>query len=175
MLNSFLSLSQVRKHITDLYEDLRDGHNLISLLEVLSGVTLVWHTHTQRRTHIRTHMHITDRPLVSKMICVHDNVDFLHIHTTGIHSCIVSGHHSCLYKKKTTETKHSNITTDLYYLNTTFHTNCLPLLLCCSDRGDSCCCCCFLMMHWVKQSQCFPKTHYGAVWQNSRWAESTAG
>jgi len=32
---------QVRKHITDLYEDLRDGHNLISLLEVLSGVTLV--------------------------------------------------------------------------------------------------------------------------------------
>lgn len=31
----------MRKHITDLYEDLRDGHNLISLLEVLSGVTLV--------------------------------------------------------------------------------------------------------------------------------------
>uniref|UniRef100_A0A671XBJ7 Microtubule actin crosslinking factor 1 n=1 Tax=Sparus aurata TaxID=8175 RepID=A0A671XBJ7_SPAAU len=29
-----------QKHITDLYEDLRDGHNLISLLEVLSGVTL---------------------------------------------------------------------------------------------------------------------------------------
>ncbi|KAJ3609096.1 hypothetical protein NHX12_023623 [Muraenolepis orangiensis] len=34
-------LIKVRKHITDLYEDLRDGHNLISLLEVLSGVTLV--------------------------------------------------------------------------------------------------------------------------------------
>ncbi|KAK0139530.1 Microtubule-actin cross-linking factor 1, isoforms 1/2/3/5 [Merluccius polli] len=32
--------TSVRKHITDLYEDLRDGHNLISLLEVLSGVTL---------------------------------------------------------------------------------------------------------------------------------------
>uniref|UniRef100_A0A8C0G085 Microtubule actin crosslinking factor 1 n=1 Tax=Bubo bubo TaxID=30461 RepID=A0A8C0G085_BUBBB len=31
---------QVRKHINDLYEDLRDGHNLISLLEVLSGVKL---------------------------------------------------------------------------------------------------------------------------------------
>uniref|UniRef100_A0A673B6B6 Microtubule actin crosslinking factor 1 n=1 Tax=Sphaeramia orbicularis TaxID=375764 RepID=A0A673B6B6_9TELE len=30
-------LIKVRKHITDLYEDLRDGHNLISLLEVLSG------------------------------------------------------------------------------------------------------------------------------------------
>uniref|UniRef100_A0A3B3DQW3 Calponin-homology (CH) domain-containing protein n=1 Tax=Oryzias melastigma TaxID=30732 RepID=A0A3B3DQW3_ORYME len=30
----------VRKHIADLYEDLRDGHNLISLLEVLSGVAL---------------------------------------------------------------------------------------------------------------------------------------
>uniref|UniRef100_A0A3B1JHF0 Microtubule actin crosslinking factor 1 n=1 Tax=Astyanax mexicanus TaxID=7994 RepID=A0A3B1JHF0_ASTMX len=33
-------LIKVRKHITDLYEDLRDGHNLISLLEVLSGVQL---------------------------------------------------------------------------------------------------------------------------------------
>lgn len=32
---------QVRKHINDLYEDLRDGHNLITLLEVLSGDTLV--------------------------------------------------------------------------------------------------------------------------------------
>ncbi|NWV48594.1 MACF1 factor, partial [Daphoenositta chrysoptera] len=31
---------QVRKHVNDLYEDLRDGHNLISLLEVLSGDTL---------------------------------------------------------------------------------------------------------------------------------------
>lgn len=39
---SFLHLSvQVRKHVNDLYEDLRDGHNLISLLEVLSGDTLV--------------------------------------------------------------------------------------------------------------------------------------
>lgn len=27
--------------MNDLYEDLRDGHNLISLLEVLSGDTLV--------------------------------------------------------------------------------------------------------------------------------------
>ncbi|KAM7408865.1 hypothetical protein PAMA_002540 [Pampus argenteus] len=33
-------LAKVRKHINDLYEDLRDGHNLISLLEVLSGDTL---------------------------------------------------------------------------------------------------------------------------------------
>ncbi|XP_041069007.1 microtubule-actin cross-linking factor 1 isoform X4 [Carcharodon carcharias] len=33
-------LIKVRKHINDLYEDLRDGHNLISLLEVLSGATL---------------------------------------------------------------------------------------------------------------------------------------
>ncbi|NXU54828.1 DYST protein, partial [Turnix velox] len=31
---------QVQKHVRDLYEDLRDGHNLISLLEVLSGDTL---------------------------------------------------------------------------------------------------------------------------------------
>uniref|UniRef100_A0A8C4NIN5 Calponin-homology (CH) domain-containing protein n=1 Tax=Eptatretus burgeri TaxID=7764 RepID=A0A8C4NIN5_EPTBU len=33
-------LMKVRKHINDLYEDLRDGHHLISLLEVLSGDTL---------------------------------------------------------------------------------------------------------------------------------------
>uniref|UniRef100_A0A4W4F2W7 Dystonin n=1 Tax=Electrophorus electricus TaxID=8005 RepID=A0A4W4F2W7_ELEEL len=33
-------LFKVRKHVNDLYEDLRDGHNLISLLEVLSGDTL---------------------------------------------------------------------------------------------------------------------------------------
>ncbi|XP_053878002.1 dystonin isoform X6 [Malaclemys terrapin pileata] len=33
-------LMKVRKHVNDLYEDLRDGHNLISLLEVLSGNTL---------------------------------------------------------------------------------------------------------------------------------------
>ncbi|KAM3930381.1 dystonin isoform 2-T2 [Leptodactylus fuscus] len=33
-------LMKVRKHVGDLYEDLRDGHNLISLLEVLSGDTL---------------------------------------------------------------------------------------------------------------------------------------
>ncbi|XP_067468417.1 plectin a isoform X13 [Thunnus thynnus] len=33
-------LMKAQRHITDLYEDLRDGHNLISLLEVLSGETL---------------------------------------------------------------------------------------------------------------------------------------
>ncbi|KAJ8359996.1 hypothetical protein SKAU_G00165210 [Synaphobranchus kaupii] len=33
-------LFKVRKHVNDLYEDLRDGHNLISLLEVLSGESL---------------------------------------------------------------------------------------------------------------------------------------
>ncbi|XP_075454257.1 dystonin isoform X20 [Ascaphus truei] len=33
-------LMKVRKHVSDLYEDLRDGHNLISLLEALSGDTL---------------------------------------------------------------------------------------------------------------------------------------
>uniref|UniRef100_A0A3Q2EA17 Plectin a n=1 Tax=Cyprinodon variegatus TaxID=28743 RepID=A0A3Q2EA17_CYPVA len=34
-------LVKAQRHITDLYEDLRDGHNLISLLEVLSGETLL--------------------------------------------------------------------------------------------------------------------------------------
>uniref|UniRef100_A0A4W5PTW8 Dystonin n=1 Tax=Hucho hucho TaxID=62062 RepID=A0A4W5PTW8_9TELE len=32
--------ARVRKHVNDLYEDLRDGHNLISLLEVLTGQSL---------------------------------------------------------------------------------------------------------------------------------------
>lgn len=41
LLTCFILPLQVRKHINDLYEDLRDGHNLISLLEVLSGDTLV--------------------------------------------------------------------------------------------------------------------------------------
>uniref|UniRef100_A0A671XC21 Microtubule actin crosslinking factor 1 n=1 Tax=Sparus aurata TaxID=8175 RepID=A0A671XC21_SPAAU len=55
-------LIKVRKHITDLYEDLRDGHNLISLLEVLSGVTLVWtfiplsHSHLTMSCHVNTNM-----------------------------------------------------------------------------------------------------------------------
>ncbi|XP_066193707.1 plectin isoform X4 [Sylvia atricapilla] len=31
---------EAQRHVNDLYEDLRDGHNLISLLEVLSGDTL---------------------------------------------------------------------------------------------------------------------------------------
>lgn len=48
-------LSQVRKHITDLYEDLRDGHNLISLLEVLSGVTLVGIFISLSHTHLHKH------------------------------------------------------------------------------------------------------------------------
>lgn len=39
MISSVLKQSQ--RHVVDLYEDLRDGHNLISLLEVLSGETLV--------------------------------------------------------------------------------------------------------------------------------------
>ncbi|TKS81707.1 Plectin [Collichthys lucidus] len=33
-------LIKTQRHVADLYEDLRDGHNLISLLEVLSGETL---------------------------------------------------------------------------------------------------------------------------------------
>ncbi|KAM8847464.1 plectin isoform 13-T14 [Synchiropus picturatus] len=37
-VNKHLIKSQ--RHVSDLYEDLRDGHNLISLLEVLSGETL---------------------------------------------------------------------------------------------------------------------------------------
>jgi len=41
MISCLFVFCQAQRHITDLYEDLRDGHNLISLLEVLSGETLV--------------------------------------------------------------------------------------------------------------------------------------
>lgn len=37
----FFVPTQADRRVVDLYEDLRDGHNLISLLEVLSGETLV--------------------------------------------------------------------------------------------------------------------------------------
>lgn len=37
----FWNLLQASRHVGDLFEDLRDGHNLISLLEVLSGEHLV--------------------------------------------------------------------------------------------------------------------------------------
>ena len=35
------AIFQAGKHVSDLFEDFRDGHNLISLLEVLSGQILV--------------------------------------------------------------------------------------------------------------------------------------
>ena len=37
----FLFPFQAGRNIRDLFEDLRDGHNLLSLLEVLSGEILV--------------------------------------------------------------------------------------------------------------------------------------
>ena len=37
------SLFQAGRNVRDLFEDLRDGHNLLSLLEVLSGEILVCH------------------------------------------------------------------------------------------------------------------------------------
>ena len=39
--NVFFILFQAGRNIRDLFEDLRDGHNLLSLLEVLSGEILV--------------------------------------------------------------------------------------------------------------------------------------
>ncbi|XP_034249434.1 dystonin isoform X11 [Thrips palmi] len=45
------SSPSVNRHVTDLFEDLRDGHNLISLLEVLSGEPL-----PRERGSMRFHM-----------------------------------------------------------------------------------------------------------------------
>ena len=36
-----VSMFQAGRNVRDLFEDLRDGHNLLSLLEVLSGEILV--------------------------------------------------------------------------------------------------------------------------------------
>lgn len=41
VFTSMLFRLQASRHVGDLFEDLRDGHNLISLLEVLSGEHLV--------------------------------------------------------------------------------------------------------------------------------------
>ena len=39
--NQIYFIFQAGRHVRDLFEDLRDGHNLLSLLEVLSGEILV--------------------------------------------------------------------------------------------------------------------------------------
>ena len=39
-----MQMMQIGRRVDDLFEDLRDGHNLISLLEVLSGDQLVSQT-----------------------------------------------------------------------------------------------------------------------------------
>ncbi|XP_023222692.1 plectin-like isoform X5 [Centruroides sculpturatus] len=44
-------LKKANKYVVDLFEDLRDGHNLISLLEVLSGELL-----PRERGKMRFHM-----------------------------------------------------------------------------------------------------------------------
>lgn len=50
------SFAQSQRHVSDLYEDLRDGHNLISLLEVLSGESLVSisHVHSVPSSTVKT-------------------------------------------------------------------------------------------------------------------------
>lgn len=40
-INNFFLLFQANRHVNDLFIDLQDGLNLISLLEVLSGEQLV--------------------------------------------------------------------------------------------------------------------------------------
>lgn len=42
----FLFSAQASRRVDDLFEDLRDGHNLLSLLEVLSGEHLVSYKHS---------------------------------------------------------------------------------------------------------------------------------
>lgn len=41
MLMKLFCSTQASRRVDDLFEDLRDGHNLLSLLEVLSGEHLV--------------------------------------------------------------------------------------------------------------------------------------
>ncbi|RXN05459.1 microtubule-actin cross-linking factor 1-like protein [Labeo rohita] len=68
---------QVRKHITDLYEDLRDGHNLISLLEVLSGVTLACANEA-----VLFHTDLQFAQIISALICI------LSLFSLSLSSCL---------------------------------------------------------------------------------------
>lgn len=61
---------QVNRHVNDLFEDLRDGLNLISLLEVLSGehlvsISIIFISSTNNFRHL-THAKRSVRPLTKK-------------------------------------------------------------------------------------------------------------
>uniref|UniRef100_A0A3P8VPS9 Calponin-homology (CH) domain-containing protein n=1 Tax=Cynoglossus semilaevis TaxID=244447 RepID=A0A3P8VPS9_CYNSE len=80
-------LLKVRKHINDLYEDLRDGHNLISLLEVLSGDTLP-RERGRMRFHRLQNVQIALDYLKRRQVRIDQNKYILYILLyTYIHSC----------------------------------------------------------------------------------------
>lgn len=86
---------QVRKHINDLYEDLRDGHNLVSLLEVLSGVKLVSAVLCPRLPVLQClHSHSLYHSSVSKRASVSLVVILLIFLSTLLSSCSPGFHHS---------------------------------------------------------------------------------
>lgn len=59
----FLSSLQIGRRVDDLFEDLRDGHNLVSLLEVLSGDHLVRILNEKRgKKTNKTNLHIIRLP-----------------------------------------------------------------------------------------------------------------
>uniref|UniRef100_A0A3Q2WJQ9 Calponin-homology (CH) domain-containing protein n=1 Tax=Haplochromis burtoni TaxID=8153 RepID=A0A3Q2WJQ9_HAPBU len=97
-------LVKVRKHINDLYEDLRDGHNLISLLEVLSGDTLVSeYIYKKRRSR---NDDITDgNPKLTLgliwTIILHFQIS--EIHVTGESEDMTAKERLLLWSKQTTE------------------------------------------------------------------------
>uniref|UniRef100_A0A8C4XWV6 Calponin-homology (CH) domain-containing protein n=1 Tax=Gopherus evgoodei TaxID=1825980 RepID=A0A8C4XWV6_9SAUR len=70
-------LMKVRKRVNDLYEDLRDGHNLISLLEVLSGDTLVTPREGRMRFHrlrmYKLHLTIEKTPGTVKLVNIRND------------------------------------------------------------------------------------------------------
>lgn len=91
---------QVRKHINDLYEDLRDGHNLISLLEVLSGVKLVSARAARPRSAppVRPPAPAQQSAVISSAIVLFPNICpfviyFIHFHSNPRSSGWFPGHH----------------------------------------------------------------------------------
>ncbi|OXU31138.1 hypothetical protein TSAR_002922 [Trichomalopsis sarcophagae] len=64
----FMDAKVASRHVGDLFQDLRDGHNLISLLEVLSGEHLPRETSGSMRFHMLDNVRIALRFLQCKNI-----------------------------------------------------------------------------------------------------------
>uniref|UniRef100_A0A8C2BB84 Dystonin n=1 Tax=Cyprinus carpio TaxID=7962 RepID=A0A8C2BB84_CYPCA len=107
---SLLTLFQVRKHINDLYEDLRDGHNLISLLEVLSGDKLPREKGRMRFHRLQNVQIALDylkrrqvRPMFLTKTCLLSCLQISDIHVTGESEDMTAKERLLLWSRQMTE------------------------------------------------------------------------